>query len=96
VERHQKIAVLLACLVLAVMLRRGGFSEPVLAKAIILLSALALILLYRLIVQANDWGFSESLASDFGMPQHPLPYAVFFWTLFLIVCAFQVFDWSVY
>ncbi len=95
-ERHQKIAILIACLVLAVMLRRDGFSEPTLGKAIILLTALVMILCYRLIVQASSWGFPEVLASDYGKDIAPEPYAVFFWILFLIVCAFQLFDWSVY
>jgi hypothetical protein len=96
VESHQKIALIIAGLVLAVMLHRDGLSEPTLGKAIILLTSLGFILGYQLIVKASEWGFPETLASDYGMPQHPLPYALFFWILFLIVCAFQLFNWSVY
>jgi len=54
------------------------------------------IFLYRTIAWLSGFGFPEYFARDFGSENHPGPYALFFWLVFLIACAFVVFDLSLY
>ena len=58
--------------------------------------AFGLILFYRVAAFFGSVGFMEFLASDYGSHNPKGPYAFFFWLLFIIVCLFQIFEWSLY
>jgi len=53
------------------------------------------VLFYRLIAFFSGMGFWESKASDYGSVNSPVPYALFFWILYIIVCCYVVFEWRV-
>lgn len=95
-ETHQRIACLLAAIGVLWVVVRDGWTDLAAARVILIGVCLVPILLYRLIAEWAPFGFMESLASDFRGPHHAGPYAFAFWLLFLIVLAFQVFDWSLY
>lgn len=94
-EKHQRIAVLIWLAVAGFVLWRDPRNEA-LAKALILFVLIVPIVFYRLVAWFASFGFPEYFARDFGPDPHPGPYAFFFWLLFLIACAFVVFDWSLY
>ena len=94
-ERHQWIAVLIAFSVTAILWARDG-QDRALAGGMVLLASLVPILFYRLLAWLAGFGFPEVFAKDYGSGNHPAPYAVFFWLLFLIVAAFLLFDWRLY
>ena len=84
-ERHQKIATLICLATVALVLFREE-SEPGLERALLVLVALLPVLFYRLLAWLASFGFPEYFARYFGSRNHPGPYAVFFWLLFLAAC----------
>lgn len=94
-ERHQYIALLIFCVAVPVIWITDGRDEA-LRDGTALFIALLLILSYRLIARLAGFGFPEIFAKDYGGPNHPGPYAVVFWILFIVVCVFCLFDLSVY
>ncbi len=92
---HKRIALGLFLAVVSYTSQRYGFDES-LAKNIILGMFLVPILFYRTIAYFSGFGFPEYFARDFKTENHPEPYALFFWILYLIVCAFIVFNWSIF
>ena len=94
-ENHKKIALVIFIVVAFYAGQRNGVSGAI--KDIIVLAVfLVTILCYRAIANLSGFGFPEYFAKDFKSENHPGPYAFFFWILYLTVCAFIVFDWSVY
>ena len=71
-------------------------DDRAIAAGFILGALLLPIRFYRGIAWLAGFGFPEVFARDYGGDNHPGPYAVFFWFLFLIAAAFLVFDWSLY
>ena len=65
-------------------------------EGLILGAFLLPIFFYRAIAWLSGFGFPEYFARDFGSQNHPGPYGLFFWLVFLIACAFVVFDLSLY
>ena len=94
-ERHQKVAVAIFVLVVAYTSLSFGFIVALKGNAILMVFLLP-ILLYRMLGFLSGFGFPEYLARDFGSENHPGPYAVFFWMLYLIACGFVVFGWNVF
>ena len=93
-ERHQQIAVAIFAAVSLWVLWRDGWGDQTLGRILLMLVTLIPIMLYRLIAWLSSFGWPEWLAWDFGSENHPAPYAFFFWMLFLITCAYQIFQWS--
>lgn len=94
-ETHKKIAIGIYLLVAFIVTNRHGFdgaSEQLILLAICLVP----IIFYRIIAFFSGFGFPEIFAKDYGSPNHPEPYAFFFWILYLIACGFMVFEWSIY
>lgn len=87
IERHQLIATLIFLAVSAVIGLREGV-EPMLRQGTVLLALLLPILFYRLLAWLSSFGFPEYFARDFGSENHPGPYAVFFWLVFLGFAAY--------
>ena len=94
-EKHQRIAVLIWLAVSGYVYWRDPQQEA-LAKAFLLFICIVPIIFYRLVAWLSSFGFPEYFARDFGPDPHPGPYAFFFWMLFLIACAFLLFDWSLF
>ena len=94
-ETHKKTALILFLAVAAYVSLRDGFDEG-LARIIFIAAFLVPILFYRTIALFSGFGFPEYFARDFKSDNHPGPYALFFWILYLVVGAFIVFDWSIY
>ena len=94
-ERHQLIALIIACAVFFFVWFRDGL-DTALREGVVLLIVLLLIMFYRVIRYFAGFGFPEFFAADYGSANHPGPYAFFFWLVFVIVCLFMVFDWSIY
>lgn len=94
-ERHQKIALGLFLAVAIALFFRDDFDKA-LARSLILCAALLPILFYRLIAYFAGFGFPEVFAKDYGSENHPGSYALFFWIVYLLVCAILIFEWSLY
>ncbi len=84
-EKHQKIAILVWLVVVIIVVIRDGQEDAILAGGILFIILLA-ILFYRLVAWLSGFGFPEYFAKDFGSENHPGPYAVFFWLLFVAAC----------
>ncbi len=94
-EKHQAVAVLIFILVITFVGYRDGY-EIAIEQGIILIQPLLAIIFYRLIARLSGIGFPECFAKDYGSENKSGPYAFFFWLLFIIVCLFIVFKWSLY
>ncbi|MCU7807877.1 MAG: hypothetical protein KZQ73_08430 [Candidatus Thiodiazotropha sp. (ex Semelilucina semeliformis)] len=94
-ERHKLIALTIFVFVSLYLGVRDGFEEAV-AQQLILAVLLIPILFYRVVAFFSGFGFLEYFARDFKSENHPGPYAIFFWLLFLIACLFMIFEWSLY
>ncbi|MCU7797200.1 MAG: hypothetical protein KZQ75_08725 [Candidatus Thiodiazotropha sp. (ex Myrtea spinifera)] len=94
-ERHKLIALTIFVFVSLYLGVRDGFEEAV-AQQLILAVLLIPILFYRVVAFFSGFGFPEYFARDFKSENHPGPYAIFFWLLFLIACLFMIFEWSLY
>jgi hypothetical protein len=94
-ERHQKIAIGLFCATVIALFHRDDFDKA-LARSLGLFATLLPIIFYRLIAYFAGFGFPEVFAKDYGSENHPGPYALFFWIVYLLVCAILVFEWSLY
>ena len=94
IERHQWIAAGIFAAVSLLLIARDGWGSETLGRIMLLLVTLVPIIIYRLIAWLSSFGWPEWFAWDFGSENHPGPYAFFFWMLFLIACAYQVFQWS--
>ena len=95
-ERHQLVAVGIWAAVCGVLAIRDGLGEQTLGKMLALFVVLLPILIYRVIAWLSSFGFPEVFARDYGSRSAPGPYAFFFWIIFLIVCAFLLFRWSLW
>lgn len=84
--RHQKIALGLYLFTSLYIFVRDDF-EKALGQSIALLVLLLAIIYYRLIAYFAGFGFPEVFAKDYGSENHPAPYAVLFWILFLLAWA---------
>ncbi|MES9852764.1 MAG: hypothetical protein ABW170_13165 [Candidatus Thiodiazotropha sp. L084R] len=90
-EKHKVIAIGIFLIVSILSFSRDESRDA--TKNIIVLAAfLAPILFYRIIAFFSGFGFPEFFAKDFKSENHPGPYAFFFWILFLIACAFVLFQ----
>lgn len=94
-ETHQRNSLLIFLAVAGYAVWRDG-SDVGLVKALVLLMFLIPIVFYRLVAWLSGFGFPEYFARDFGGDNHPGPYAFFFWLVYLIACAFIVFDLSLF
>ncbi|MES9988159.1 MAG: hypothetical protein AB2552_15930 [Candidatus Thiodiazotropha endolucinida] len=94
-ETHKVVAMAIYLSVALYSVYRDDVGEA-LPGLIILLAFLLPILFYRIIAFFSGFGFPEYFAKDFKSENHPGPYALFFWILYLIACAFIVFDWQLY
>ncbi|MET0070961.1 MAG: hypothetical protein ABW096_13065 [Candidatus Thiodiazotropha sp.] len=94
-ETHHKYALVLFVLVIAFSHLRYGYDKA-LVKGIVLAAFLVPLLFYRIVAFFSGFGFPEYFARDFKSENRPGPYAFFFWILYLVACAFIVFDWSIY
>ena len=94
-ERHQKIAIGIFSAVTLYLFIRDDFDQAA-GRSLALLATLVPILFYRTIAYFSGFGFPEVFARDYGSENRPGPYALFFWMLYLIVCGFLVFEWSIY
>ncbi|MCU7813534.1 MAG: hypothetical protein KZQ77_20205 [Candidatus Thiodiazotropha sp. (ex Notomyrtea botanica)] len=94
-ERHKLIALTIFLFVSLYLGVRDGFEEAV-AQQLILAVLLIPIFFYRVVAFFSGFGFPEYFARDFKSENHPGPYAIFFWLLFLITCLFMIFEWSLY
>lgn len=94
-KKHQKIALglFIAVAIFTSMLR--GF-EPALKGNLVLALFLIPIFFYRVVAFFSGFGFPECFAKDYRSENHPGPYAFFFWLVFLIACAFALFDLRIY
>ena len=94
-DNHKKIALGLFIIVAFYASQRDGVNgafRDIIALAVFLMP----ILFYRTIAYFSGFGFPEYFAKDFKSENHPGSYALFFWILYLIVCAVIIFEWSVY
>jgi len=94
IKKHQLIAILLFVVIVSYTTARNGLVQS-LERIVYLLWALIPVLFYRLIAFFSGMGFWESKASDYGSVNSPVPYALFFWILYIIVCCYVVFEWRV-
>ncbi|MEW8506573.1 MAG: hypothetical protein AB2598_07690 [Candidatus Thiodiazotropha sp.] len=94
-ETQHKYALLLFVMVIVFSRLRYGFDEA-LVHTVVLAAFLVPLLFYRIVAFFSGFGFPEYFARDFKSENRPGPYALFFWILYLIACAFIVFDWSIY
>lgn len=94
-ERHQLIAALIALGATALVWLRDG-TEQALAAGTVLLILWLPIVFYRALAWLAGFGFPEIFARDYGSENHPGPYALFFWILFLLAALFILFDWRLY
>ncbi|MCF6283467.1 MAG: hypothetical protein L3J28_14910 [Candidatus Polarisedimenticolaceae bacterium] len=92
-ERHQKIATVIAAAIFAILSIRDGI-DLALSDGLLLLMGLLPIVLYRWIAYFSSFGFPEVFAKDYGTENHPAPYAFFFWLLFLLLCLALLFGWQ--
>lgn len=95
-EKHQRIALLIFLVVVAILYQREGFSDRGLASMAMTFIGFLGILFYRILAVMSGIGFRERLARDYGSPNHAGPYAFFCWILYLIICAMLVFELSIY
>lgn len=95
-ETHQRIAFFISILMSALIYSRHGLSDQGLAQIMLIFTLFIVILLYRWLAYFAGFGFPEVFARDYGSKNHPAPYAVFFWLIFLIVCTSIIFEWSIY
>ncbi|MCP5142455.1 MAG: hypothetical protein H6926_00240 [Chromatiales bacterium] len=94
-ETHKLVAIAIYLMVAALAFSREA-SDVAAPKVIALGTVLLPILFYRIVAFFSGFGFPEYFAKDFKSPNHPGPYALFFWILFLIGCGMIVFRWSIY
>ncbi|MEN8177905.1 MAG: hypothetical protein ABFS39_04730 [Pseudomonadota bacterium] len=90
-DRHQKIAIGLYLFTVLYLFVRDDF-EKALEQSVALFVLLLGIIYYRLIAYFAGFGFPEIFAKDYGSENHPGPYAVLFWILFLFAWAFVFFQ----
>ena len=94
-EKHQIYAIGIFAAIAIPGTLKNGFSASWYQYSI-LLAFLLPILLYKVIAFFAAHGIPEYFARDYGSRNHPGPYALFFWMLYLVACAFILFDWSLY
>lgn len=94
-EKHQLVAIGIFLTVSLLSILREGFDVGIM-RALVLGVFLLTILFYRIIAFFAGFGFPEYFAKDFKSKNHPGPYALFFWILFLIACGFVVFQEGLY
>lgn len=94
-EKHQQIALTLFIVMALILIARHGF-QGAMGGNLVLLILLGKILFYRQIAYFSGIGFWERRAKDYGSENKPLPYAVFFWMLYLIAIGFLLFRWRLY
>ena len=94
-EKHQKVAVSLFLAMGIYASYRDGVSGSLIELAILAAFILP-ILFYRIIAYFSGFGFPEYFAKDFKSENNAGPYALFFWILFVLACAFIVFQWSLF
>jgi hypothetical protein len=94
-DRHQKVALGLYLFTLIYLLARDDF-ERALAQGLALGVLLLPILFYRIIAYFAGFGFPEVFARDYGTDNHPGPYALLFWILYLAAWAMIFFELKIY
>lgn len=90
-DRHQKIAIGLYLFTTLYLFARDDFDRA-LEQSLGLLILLLAIIYYRLIAYFAGFGFPEVFAKDYGSENHPGPYALLFWIIFLLAWAFVFFQ----
>ncbi len=85
-DRHQKVAIGLFLFTAIYLFVRDEFDKA-LGQSSVLFILLLLILFYRMIAYFAGFGFPEVLARDYGSENHPGPYALLFWILYLLAWA---------
>jgi hypothetical protein len=94
-DRHQKVAIGLYLFTLTYLFARDDFAHALrqgLALGVMLLP----ILFYRIIAHFAGFGFPEVFARDYRSTNHPGPYALLFWILYLVVWAMVFFELQLY
>jgi len=88
---HKKVAIGLYLFTLLYLFAR---DEPAraLEQGLGLLLLLGGIIFYRQIAYFAGFGFPEVLARDYRSVNHPAPYAVLFWIIFLLAWALVFFQ----
>ena len=94
-ERHQMVAIGLYLFTL-IYLFAGDDYERAWAQGLALGLLLLPILFYRLIAYIAGFGFPEVFARDYRSVNHPGPYALLFWILYLVVWAMVLFELRLY
>ena len=93
IESHKLKAIALYIIVVLFEWFSGG-QENGTAAAFILGVLLAIILLSQVFAFFGSFGFMESFASDHGDGLAPSAVSFLGWILFLIGCAFFLFNWN--
>ena len=95
ISKSKLVAILIYIGVVGLVWLRGntGYTQ---GTAIVLGIFLIAILFSRLFAWSASWGMMESLASDHGKGVPTSMASLFYWILYLIACAFFVFEWSIY
>ena len=92
--RHKLIAITLYIIVVLFEWFSGG-QENGLAAAVVLGGLLLLILFSQVFAFFGSFGFMESFASDHRDGLSPNSVSFLGWILFLIGCAFFLFNWNI-
>ena len=90
-DRHQKIAIGLYLFTTLYVFTRDDFDRA-LEQSFALLILLLPIIYYRFIAYYAGFGFPEVFAKDYGGENHPGPYAILFWIIFLLAWAVVFFQ----
>ncbi len=90
-DRHQKIAIGLYLFTTLYLFVRDDFDKA-LGQSFALLILLLGIIYYRLIANFAGFGFPEAFARGYRTENHPAPYAVLFWILFLLALGLVFFQ----
>jgi hypothetical protein len=85
-DRHQKVAIGLFLFTAIYLFVRDEFDKA-LGQSFALFILLLLIIFYRMIAYFASFGFPEVFARDYGSENHPGPYALLFWILYLLAWA---------
>ncbi|MDJ0805585.1 MAG: hypothetical protein QNJ78_02010 [Gammaproteobacteria bacterium] len=89
--RHQKVAIGLYLFTVLYLFARDDFDRAV-EQSLGLFLLLLGIIFYRQLAYLAGFGFPEVFAKDYGSENHPGPYALLFWIIFLLAWSFVFFQ----
>lgn len=94
-DRHQKIALGLFLFTVIYLYARDEL-DTALGQSLVLFVLLLFIIFYRIIAYFAGFGFPEVFARDYRSANHPGPYALLFWILYLAAWCVIFFELQIY